>query len=143
MPEATISNEQYYAANVPNTAGPMDNYYAEALRDYSAVTYEALHSYLIEGLRYWYELYPPSQEGGWADVDEADAPVTVEDAREGAVVRVDPASVPPPATFNMVFKSAAASAAPLASAALARMRMRVRPGRLLPNNDWIQFNSLP
>ena len=37
----------------------MDNYYAEALRDYAAVTYEALHSYLIEGLRYWYELFPP------------------------------------------------------------------------------------
>jgi hypothetical protein len=29
----------------------MDNYYAEALRDYAAVNYEALHSYLIEGLR--------------------------------------------------------------------------------------------
>jgi hypothetical protein len=29
----------------------MDNYYAETL------------SYLIEGLRYWYDLYPPSEEG--------------------------------------------------------------------------------
>jgi hypothetical protein len=48
----------------PNAAGPIDNYYAEALGDYAAVTYEALHSYLIEGLRYWYELFPPSQEGG-------------------------------------------------------------------------------
>jgi hypothetical protein len=38
----------------------MDNYYAEALRDYAAVTYEALHSYLIEGPRFWYELFPPS-----------------------------------------------------------------------------------
>ncbi len=45
-----------------------DNYYAEALKDYAALTYEALHSYLIEGHRYWYELFPPSQEGGWADV---------------------------------------------------------------------------
>ncbi len=56
----------YYIANDPNSAGPMDNYYAEALREYAAVTYEALHSYLIEGLRYWYELFPsqPSQEGG-------------------------------------------------------------------------------
>jgi hypothetical protein len=36
----------------PNAAGPIDNYYAEALRDYAAVTYEALHSYLIEGFRY-------------------------------------------------------------------------------------------
>ncbi len=42
----------------------MDNYYAEALRGYAAVTYEALQSYLIEGLRYGYELFPPSQEGG-------------------------------------------------------------------------------
>ncbi len=77
------------------------------------MTYEALHSYLIEGPRYWYELFLPSQEGGWADVDEADAPA--EDAREGAVVRAD--TVPPPATFNMVFRSAAASAAPPASTA--------------------------
>ncbi len=37
----------YYVAKDPNAAGPMDNYYAEALRDYAAVTYEALHSYLI------------------------------------------------------------------------------------------------
>ncbi len=22
-------------------------------------------------------------------------------------------------------------------------QMRMRPGRLLPNNDWLQFNSLP
>jgi hypothetical protein len=36
----------------PNAAGLIDNYYAEALRDYAAVTYEALHSYLIEGFRY-------------------------------------------------------------------------------------------
>ncbi len=79
------------------------------------MTDEALHSYLIEGLRYWYELFPPSQEGGWADVDEADAPA--EDAREGAVVRTD--TVPPPATFNMVFRSAAASAAPAAEAGAA------------------------
>jgi hypothetical protein len=57
----------------------MDNNYADTLRDYAAVTYEALHSYLIEGLLYWYELFPPSQEGGWADVDKADAPA--EDAR--------------------------------------------------------------
>jgi hypothetical protein len=42
----------YYVANDPNAAGPMDSYYAEALRDYAAVTYEALHSYLIEGLRH-------------------------------------------------------------------------------------------
>ncbi len=55
----------------------MDSYYAGALRDYAAVTYEALHSYLIEGLRSWYELF--QQEG--ADVDEADAPA--EDVREG------------------------------------------------------------
>jgi hypothetical protein len=54
----------YYVANDPNAAGPMDSYYAEALRDYAAVTYEALHSYLIEGLRYWYEKFPPSEEGG-------------------------------------------------------------------------------
>jgi hypothetical protein len=64
----------YYVANDPNAAGPTDNYYAEALRDYTAVISllldqvamesEALHCYLIEGLRYWYELYPPSQEGG-------------------------------------------------------------------------------
>jgi hypothetical protein len=60
----------------------MDNYYAEALRDYAAVTYEDLHNYFIERLRYWCELYPPSQERGWADVDGADALVTVEDARE-------------------------------------------------------------
>ncbi len=56
----------------PNATGPMDNYYAETLRDYAAVTFhEALHSlsYLIEGLRYWYELFPPSQEGGGANVD--------------------------------------------------------------------------
>jgi hypothetical protein len=46
-----------------NAAGPMDNYYAEALRDYAAVTYEAFNSYLMEGLRYWYDLYPPSEEG--------------------------------------------------------------------------------
>jgi hypothetical protein len=83
----------------------MDNYYAEALRDYTDVNYEALHSY--------FELFPPSQEEGWADVDESDAPA--EDAREGAVVRVD--TVQPPATFNMFFRSAAASAAPPASAA--------------------------
>jgi hypothetical protein len=51
----------------PNAAGP-------TLRDYAAVTvtYEALHSYLIEGVRYLYD-FPPSQEGGWANVDEADA----------------------------------------------------------------------
>jgi hypothetical protein len=64
----TIYNELSYIHSslfgVPNCAGPMDNYYAEALRDYAAVNYEALHSYLIEGLRYWYELFPPSQEGG-------------------------------------------------------------------------------
>jgi hypothetical protein len=64
----------HYVANDPNAAGPMDSYYAEALRDYAAVTYEALHSYLIERLRYWYELFQPSQEGRCADVDEADAP---------------------------------------------------------------------
>ncbi len=113
----------------------MDNYYAEALRDYAAVTYEALRSYLIEGLRYWYELFP---SGGWADVDESDAPA--EDAREGAVVRVD--TVQPPATFKMVFRSAAASACLRARPrprkrmrARMRPRMRVRPGKLLPNND--------
>ncbi len=44
---------------------------------------------------------------------EADAPA--EDARDGAVVRVDTAQ--PHATFNMVFRSAAASTAPPASAA--------------------------
>jgi hypothetical protein len=33
----------------------MDNYYAEALRHYAAVPYEALHSYLMKGLPYWYE----------------------------------------------------------------------------------------
>ncbi len=88
----------------------MDSYYAKALRDYAAVTCEALHSYLIEGLRYWYEKFPPSEVGGWADVDEADAP------GEGTVMRVDPA--PPPASFNMVFK-AAASAAPPAPASAA------------------------
>ena len=49
----------YCIANEPNTAGPMDNYYTEALLDYEAVTYEAFHSYLIEGLDYWYELFPP------------------------------------------------------------------------------------
>ena len=85
---------------------------------YAAVSYEALHSYLIEGLLV--RVISALAGGGWADVDEADAPA--EDAREGAVVRVD--SVPPPATF---FQSAPASAA--------RPRMRVRPGRLLPNND--------
>jgi hypothetical protein len=42
----------------------MDNYYAEALRDYAAVNYEALHSYLIEGLRCWYELFLPIAGGG-------------------------------------------------------------------------------
>jgi hypothetical protein len=46
----------YYIANDPNTAGPMDNYYEEALGDFVAVIYEALHSYLIEGLCYRYEL---------------------------------------------------------------------------------------
>ncbi len=51
--------------------------------------------------------------GGWANVDEADAPA--EDAREGAVLRVD--TLLPPATFNMLFWSAAASEAPPASAA--------------------------
>ncbi len=50
----------------PNAAG-------HTVRDYAAVTYEALHSYLIEGVRYRYD-FPPSQEGGWANVDEADAP---------------------------------------------------------------------
>ncbi len=106
----------------------------QGVRDYAAVTYEALYSYLIEGLRYWYKLYSPSQEGWWADVDEADAPA--EDAREGAVVRAD--TVPPPATFNMVFRSAG-----VRPRMRARSRMRVRSERLLPNNDWIQFNSLP
>jgi hypothetical protein len=43
----------------PNAAGPMDNDYAEALGNYAAVTYENLYSYLIEGLRHWYELFPP------------------------------------------------------------------------------------
>jgi hypothetical protein len=95
-----------------NAAGLMDNYYVEALRDYAAVTYQDLHSYLIEGFRYWYEILTPSQEEGWADVDEADAPA--EDAREGAVVHAD--TVPPHATFNMAFKSAAASAAQAADA---------------------------
>ncbi len=57
----------YYVAIDPNTAGLMDNYYAEALRDYSAVTYEALHRYLIEGLRYWYRgtsYFRPRRRGG-------------------------------------------------------------------------------
>ncbi len=49
----------------------MNSYYAEALRDYAAVTYEALHSYLIGGLSYWYKKFPPSQEEGWADVTES------------------------------------------------------------------------
>ena len=35
----------------PVAAGPMDNYHVEDLRDYTAVTDEALHSYLIEQLR--------------------------------------------------------------------------------------------
>ncbi len=43
-------------------------------------------------------------------------------AREGAVVRAD--TVPPPATFNMVFKSVAASAVPPASAAPAASAAR-------------------
>jgi hypothetical protein len=29
----------YYIANDSNAAGPMDNYYTEALRDFAAVTY--------------------------------------------------------------------------------------------------------
>jgi hypothetical protein len=80
------------------------------------VTYEALHSYLIEGLRYGYDLYAPSEERGLADsdVDEAAAPQAVE-AREGDVVRVDP--LPPTTTFNMVFQSAAENEAAIAAAA--------------------------
>jgi hypothetical protein len=80
---------------------------------YAAVSYEALHSYLIEGLLV--RVISALAGGGWADVDEADAPA--EDAREGAFVRAD--TVPPPATCNMDFRlirSAAASAAPPASA---------------------------
>jgi hypothetical protein len=80
-------------------------------QDYAALTYEALHSYLIEGLRYWYKVFLPLQEGSWADVDEADAPA--EDAPEGAALRTD--TVPPPATFDMVYRAAAASAAPAAN----------------------------
>jgi hypothetical protein len=100
----------------------MNNYHsdAEALRDYAAVTYEVLHSFLIKGLCYWYKLYlpceEPSEEGGGfqvANVDGSAAPV--EQAREGDVVCVDTA--PPPDTFNMVFLSVAASAAPAASTA--------------------------
>jgi hypothetical protein len=48
----------FYVANDHNAAGPMDNYNAETLRDYAAVTYEALHNYLITGLRYWYVAEP-------------------------------------------------------------------------------------
>jgi hypothetical protein len=114
----------------------MDNYYAEAraLRDYAAVTYETPHSYLIEGLRYWYELFPSSQEGGWADVDEAEA--QAEDANEGAVLRAD--TIQPPATFNMVFRSAAASVVPPASAGSA---CGCGPGGCC--RKMIEFNSLP
>jgi hypothetical protein len=75
-----------------------------------AVTNEALHSSLIEGLRNWNEQFPPSaqEEGGWADVDEADEP------GEGAFMRVDPA--PPPASFDMVFTAATSGAEPASAA---------------------------
>jgi hypothetical protein len=58
----------------------MDNYYAEALRDYAAVTDEALHSYLIEGLSTGMIHIRPrrrgpesGRNGGFADVNEAAA----------------------------------------------------------------------
>jgi hypothetical protein len=89
----------------PIAAGPTDNYYGpQGVRNYAAVTCKALHSYLIEGLSYWYELYPPPQEGGWTDhVDKADAP---DEENVRALSCAD--TVPPPSTFNMVFRSAAA-----------------------------------
>jgi hypothetical protein len=62
--QTLVAFSPYYVANDPNAAGPMDSCYAEALRDYAAVTYEALHRYLIEGLRCWYEKFLPSEEGG-------------------------------------------------------------------------------
>ncbi len=143
LPELFVIQTVTLTCHDPIAAGPWTTTTRcpQGVRDYAAVTYEALHSYLIEGLRYSYELFPPSQEGGWADLDEADAPA--EDAREDAVVRA--ATIPPPATFNMVFWWAAASAAPPASAAPAaeagaapdavRPRMHVRPERLPPNRD--------
>jgi hypothetical protein len=67
------------------------------------------------GLCCWYELFSPSEERGWANVDEAAVPI--EEAREGDVVPID--TVPPPDTFNMVFQSAAASAAPATDAGAA------------------------
>ena len=69
---------------------------------------------MIEGLATGASYFRPRRRRGWADVDEADALTDSEDAREGAVVRAD--TVPPPATFNRVFLSAAVSAAPPAEA---------------------------
>ncbi len=49
----------YYAANDPNAAAPMDNYYVTTLADYAKVTYTDLHNYLEERLRAWYARFKP------------------------------------------------------------------------------------
>ncbi len=38
----------------------MDIYYNETLNAYVLITYDALHGFIIDGLREWYEKWPPN-----------------------------------------------------------------------------------
>ena len=133
----------------------MDNNYADTLRDYAAVTYEALHSYLVEGLRYWYDLYSPSQEGG--------GPMSTKQMHQ---LRTHVRALSCARTlFRLLLLSTWSSSRrprarphprvrphprarprlrkPVRPRMRGRPRMRVRPGRLLPKSNLIKFNSLP
>ena len=52
----------YYVVIDPNAAGPIDTYYNEAIKEFASTAYDALHGFIIDGLREWYRKWPPDPE---------------------------------------------------------------------------------
>ncbi len=58
--ETLVAFSPYYVANDPNAAGPIDT--TTMRHEYLSITYDALHGFIIDGLREWYRQWPPDPE---------------------------------------------------------------------------------
>jgi hypothetical protein len=77
-----VAFSPHYRGNDPRASGAMDTYFTDTLSDYGNISYEALHTGLIDELTDWYQRFPPAKV---VDSDEEPAG----GAQVGDVVELD------------------------------------------------------
>ncbi len=62
--ETLVDFSPYYSCDNPRASGAMNTYYTDTLRDYWKISFDTLHSCLIDELTDWYQRFPPAKAVG-------------------------------------------------------------------------------